>query len=240
MHIVQGADQIKETFVAQAVLQTEIADVHARQHDFLHAGFGNPVRGFDNIGDAVAAAVAPCQRNRAKTARIIAAVLHLQKGACPVVLRKRTVIILGFPDVGMMHHWRGFSLKTVQQIQQAEFFGGSQHRIHARNPGDFLRLQLRVAAHNRHVGIRRNLAGLAHDFLALPVRILRDGTRVDDKNIGCVREFHALVAALFKQPGNGGGFRKIQFATQGIEGDFFHLHCGYTVRRAMGKGVSGN
>ena len=79
-----------------------------------------------------------------------------------------------------------------------------------------------IAAHDGHEAVGINFLRLADDFAAFLIGILRHRAGVDNKDIGLLVEFHALVALLLHHPGEGRGFREIQLAAKRIECHFFH------------------
>src|SRR5262245_37365613 len=79
---VERAYQIDETLLAESVTDPKIARVYTRQHNFLHASLGKVPRGVNDMVYGVATAAPPRKRDGAKAARIVAAVLNLQKSAC--------------------------------------------------------------------------------------------------------------------------------------------------------------
>ena len=100
----------------------------------------------------------------------------------------------------------------------------AQHDVHTLYRGDLLRLELRVAS--RHGDDRRRVAAVefADQVAAFLVGVLRDGTAVDDANIGFGRGRDAHETAALELAGEGRGLRKIELAAQGMKIDSARLH----------------
>ena len=81
-----------------------------------------------------------------------------------------------------------------------EFLGCPEYEIDAGDSGDFLWLELSVAADHGHKGIRIRGARTAHGIAAFGVRVVGDTAGVDDHHIRAVVHGHARIPRLVKQP----------------------------------------
>src|SRR5690606_13120168 len=221
------------------IADTEVAGVNAREHNFADAGFGNAVRGRDNMFDGVTAAVAARQRDGAERTRVVTAILNLQERTRAVVQGERRVEGIGGGDVRREDLRLWLAHKSVEQLHEAEFFRRPENGVDTGNLCNFLRLQLRVAADNRHVRVGGNAPRLTHDLAAFAVGMVGDRARVDDKYVRRLGKFHFPVALLLEHPRNRGGLGEIQLATERIEGDFFHYGAKVGFFRVRWKDGSG-
>jgi hypothetical protein len=80
--------------------------------------------------------------------------------------------------------------------KEVEFLFCSQYKVNARYCGNFVRLELSVAAHNDHKRLRRMAKGSSDYLPTLPISTFRDTARVDDADIGRLIDIHDLIAAL--------------------------------------------
>ena len=79
--VVQGFGQIQQTLAMRCA---EISDVHAGQDDFLRSGFDGFARLGHGVGHVGASRSSAGQRDGAKRAEIVAAVLNLEESPRPI------------------------------------------------------------------------------------------------------------------------------------------------------------
>ena len=99
----------------------------------------------------------------------------------------------------------------------------ADHQIHPFDGGDAFRRKLGVTARDGHqrAGILPDEA--PHEVAALLVGMLGDRTSVHHAYIGLLARLRAPKPALLELAGDGGGFGKIQLASQRTE---FHFSLG--------------
>ena len=119
-----------------------------------------------------------------------------------------------------------FILEGVKMLDQVEFFSCSKHEVHAFDAGDFLWLELGVAAHHHHEGLRIALHGSTHRIAAFCIGLVGDAAGVDDHHVGGIVNVHPCVARLLQLTCKGGGLTEIQLAAEGVEGRFLSQNHG--------------
>ena len=227
LHPVQRADEVDEErlFLGPGSFDhfgavAEVTDIDAGQDDLAGAHAGNGFGVGHYFVDGTAAAGTPSQWDGAKAALVIAAVLHLEKGARAVAEAEGVYELVGGRDLAGAHEpLTGRLAQLVDEVQDAKLFRGPQHQIHAGNFGDLRGFELRVAAD--HHDLRRGIGaqGAAHDLAALAIGELRHRAGIDHVHVGPFREGDLRIPVLGELAADSRGLRVVELAAQGVECD---------------------
>ena len=88
-------------------------------------------------------------------------------------------------------------------MQQVEFFVGAQYEVHAGYAGNFLRLELGIAADDGDKGAGIDFHGALHQLAAFLIGILGNGAGIDNIHIRYIAEINFCITGIFKKPCNG-------------------------------------
>ena len=221
LHPVQCAYEVGKRLPRGA---SEVADVHARQHDFLSALPGNVLGLCHQRGHRAVAATSPCEGYGAIGAEIVAPVLHLQEVSRAVATGARghkvasltspTLFILSVPHLCAL-----CLLCALCEEMNNHFYGSplllrTQHQVDPFYARDVVGLQLGIASRHHHEG-----AGmLAYEFVyglpALVVGHLGDAARIDVADVGRLALLGVRHAQGSQTFGHGSRLGKVQLTAQ--------------------------
>ena len=102
-------------------------------------------------------------------------------------------------------------------VRQIEFLARAQHEVDAIDVRDFGRLQLGVASHDHHKGVRVALHGAANRVPAFGVGVVGDAACVDDHHIRGVVNVNARVASLGQLPCQRARFAEVELAPERVK-----------------------
>ncbi len=228
LHLVEGPTEVVECL---ARASSEVANIDSGQHDFLAALTDHLAGLFDELADVRIAASSARHRDGAVRAEVVAAVLHLEEMPCAVVGRAAGMESVDFLKA-RAHHLRFGLLGEVAEPGREVFalVLVAHDEVDALDRrGQFAGADLRIAARDDNESRRVLLDEFAYLLPALGRRLLRDGARVDDEQVGArmalslpvrrvvgrvVRRPDALEAHLLQAERQRRTFGEVEPATQ--------------------------
>ena len=213
LHFVEGADEVEECVGPPLA---EVADVHAREHDFLAALSRDVLGEGHELGNRGRAGAAARDGDGAVGAPGVASVLNLKEVAGAVTPGAGGHELA--EGLGLRGHGDGScAVPGVEIAQELELAVCACHYGHAWERGGLGGLELGVAACDEDGGSGPALVEGADGPPALAVGLLGDGTGVHDYD---VRLFSAAVggayAAALEEPLDRGGLGEVEFAAEGV------------------------
>ena len=114
-------------------------------------------------------------------------------------------------------------LQVAQIVHQLTFLLGSKHHIHPFDGRHLLGFQLRITTSYHHESTRMVLHQAMDSLTTFLVGHLGHGTSIDDTNVRFLALAHRTHSRFLQHLSDGGSFREIQFATQGIKSSLLIL-----------------
>ncbi len=178
----------------------------------------------DQFGDRHVAARTAGVVDRAIGAAVVAAVLHLQKGARAVAARKSREERRQRIGVAAVDLRPALARQCEDPAVQFALVVVAQHQVDPLDGRYLLRLELSVASRHGDDRLRIAAVELADQVAALLVGMLGHRTAVDDANVGFGIGRHAFETAALELPGQCRRLREVEFAAEGMKIDSARLH----------------
>src|SRR5690606_1721390 len=201
-----------------------VPQVHAGEHHFFKALFGQaPHQLLDPLGPA-AAAPAAGPRDLAKRAELVAAVLDLHHGAGAAfeVQRRQLLELPDLKDLFDGTNRPAGPKDLLHHVHQLRAPVGAHHHVDAGDGGDLVGRVLYVAPHRDHHGPGIPADGPADHLPGLLRRLIGDAAGVDHVHVRGLVEIDHLVPATPEEGGHALGVVEVYLAAQGRERDPAH------------------
>ena len=227
VHAVESAEQVDELLARRLA---EVADVDARQYDFLAALPGCLLGLLHKRGDGAVPAAAAGEGNGAVGAVVVASVLYLEEVACAFaagaaghegtdVGRAHRDVFVGSQPLFLRHHVRfeAPSRKGFGHIAgDVALLLGAYHQVHGIEGCHAFRSELSIASRHDHQGSRMSVSHATDGLPAFAVGHLRHAASVHDADVGHLTAAGGLHPRRLHLLSDCTRFGKVQFAAQGI------------------------